>query len=289
VTAVLLAGLSAVLFGLMSVTVRMGLRAGVAAEAGSLVTALTGLAVTLTVAGVSLAAGAGLHAGGLWPFLAAGALAPGLAQLFFFQAIRDIGASRTSVIVGVAPLVAVGIALVALHEPAQPALLVAAAAIVAGSVALGLEPERPAGFKPVGALFALVTTVLFASRDDLLRWLAIDTKVAPLPAAAVAMAGGAATLTVFLLARRRISLPALRAGVPRFLLPGLLLGASYVFLFEAYYRGRVSVVSPLVATESLFGVLFAVLLLRRSELVGRHVVFGAVLVVAGAALIGATR
>jgi uncharacterized membrane protein len=103
------------------------------------------------------------------------------------------------------------------------------------------------------------------------------------------MAGGAATLTVFLLARRRISLPALRAGVPRFLLPGLLLGASYVFLFEAYYRGRVSVVSPLVATESLFGVLFAVLLLRRSELVGRHVVFGAVLVVAGAALIGATR
>jgi uncharacterized membrane protein len=71
--------------------------------------------------------------------------------------------------------------------------------------------------------------------------------------------------------------------------PGLLFGASYAFLFEAYYRGRVTVVSPLVATESLFGVLFAALLLRRSELVGRHVVVGAALVVAGAALIGATR
>ena len=48
-------------------------------------------------------------------------------------------------------------------------------------------------------------------------------------------------------------------------------------------------VSPLVATESLFGVLFAVLLLRRSELVGRHVFVGAALIVAGAAVIGASR
>jgi uncharacterized membrane protein len=68
-----------------------------------------------------------------------------------------------------------------------------------------------------------------------------------------------------------------------------LLGTSYAFAFEAYFRGRVTVVSPLVATESFFGVLFAVLLLRRSELVGKHVVVGAALIVAGAALIGATR
>jgi uncharacterized membrane protein len=81
----------------------------------------------------------------------------------------------------------------------------------------------------------------------------------------------------------------LRAAGPRFLLPGALFGVSYAFLFEAYYRGRVTVVSPLVATESLFGVLFAVLLLRRSERVGAHVVIGALLVVAGAAIIGATR
>jgi uncharacterized membrane protein len=92
-----------------------------------------------------------------------------------------------------------------------------------------------------------------------------------------------------LLARRRLTRPELRAGLPRFLLPGLLFGASYVLLFEAYYRGRVTVVSPLVATESLFGVVFAAVLLRRSELVGRHVALGALLVVAGGALIGATR
>ena len=285
----MLAAASAVLFGLMSVTVRIGLRGGTRVEVASLVTALTALAVIVAVAVVYLLAGGDLHARGLWPFLLAGVLAPGLSQLFFFQALRDAGASRTSVVVGIAPLVAVVIALIALDEPAKPVLLIAALAIVAGSVALGLEPERPEGFKHAGIAFALATTFLFASRDDLLRWLATDTKVPPLPAAAVAMVGGAATLATFLLARRRVSPAALRRAWPRFAVPGVLFGASYAFLFEAYYRGRVTVVSPLVATESLFGVLFAVLLLRRSELVGRHVLIGAVLIVTGAAVIGATR
>lgn len=288
-TAVLLAGVSAALFGLMSVAVRIGLASGASAAVGSFVTALTALAVTVMIAVVSLVAGGELHPNELWPFLLAGVLAPGLSQLFFFRAVRDAGASRTSVIVGVAPLVAVAIALVALDEPARPALLVAALAIVAGSVTLGLEPERPAGFKRAGVLFALLTTVMFATRDDLLRGLATGTKVAPLPAAAVAMAGGAVTLSAFLLARRQISTPALQAGARRFVAAGVLFGASYAFLFEAYFNGRVTVVSPIVATESLFGVLFALLLLRRSELVGRHVVLGAVLIVAGAVLIGTTR
>jgi drug/metabolite transporter (DMT)-like permease len=273
----------------MSVAVRIGLRAGVSVEVGSFVTAATGLSVLALITAVALATGTSADVGELWPFLLAGILAPGLSQLFFFRAVRDAGASRTSVVVGAAPLVAVVIALVALHEPARPLLLGGGLLIVCGSVALGLEPERPLDFKRAGIAFAVLTTVMFATRDDVLRWLATDSPPPALPAATVAMAGGAATLTAFLLARRRLSVTAVRAGAPHFLAPGLLFGASYAFLFEAYYRGRVTVVSPLVATESLFGVLFAVLLLRRSELVGRHVVFGAALVVGGAAIIGASR
>ena len=62
---------------------------------------------------------------------------------------------------------------------------------------------------------------------------------------------------------------------------GMLWGLSYVLLFEAFYRARVSVVSPLVATEALVGVLLAALVLGRSELVGRHVIGGGVLIVDG--------
>jgi uncharacterized membrane protein len=273
----------------MSVAVRMGLRAGVSTEVAAFVSSSTALAVLLVVAGIAVATGSAAHPADLWPFLLAGVLAPGLSQLFFFRAVRDAGASRTSVVVGVAPLVAVVIALIALGEPTRLPLLAGGLLIVGGSVALGLEPARPAGFKRAGVAFALLTTVMFATRDDLLRWLATDSPPPALPAAAVAMAGGAATLTAQLLAQRRLSAANVRAGARRFVVPGLLFGTSYAFLFEAYYHGRVTVVSPLVATESLFGVLFAVLLLRRSELVGRHVVVGAALVVAGAAVIGATR
>ena len=74
-----------------------------------------------------------------------------------------------------------------------------------------------------------------------------------------------------------------------FLGVGVAFGLSYVSLFEAYYRGRVTIVSPLVATESLWGVGLALLLLRRHEHIGRRLLTGAVLVVAGAALIGAFR
>jgi uncharacterized membrane protein len=69
----------------------------------------------------------------------------------------------------------------------------------------------------------------------------------------------------------------------------VLFGLSYVSLFAAFYGGRVSVVSPLVATESLWGVALSALVLGRSEGIGARVVGGAALVVAGGVLIGLSR
>jgi uncharacterized membrane protein len=77
--------------------------------------------------------------------------------------------------------------------------------------------------------------------------------------------------------------------VGRWLLPGTFVGLSYIALFEAFYRGAVSVVAPIVATESLFGVGFSALLLHRTERIGPRVVAGAVLVVVGGALIAVFR
>ncbi len=93
---------------------------------------------------------------------------------------------------------------------------------------------------------------------------------------------------LFVAARRE------RVGCPprvalRWLLPGVLVGLSYVALFEAFYRGAVSVVAPIVGTESLWGVAFSALLLGRSERVGPRLVLGALLVVAGGVLIGVAR
>jgi drug/metabolite transporter (DMT)-like permease len=196
VSGVALALASALLFGGMSVALGFSMRRSRDALVGAFATAFSGFCVCAVVAL------AGREWGGkLWPYLLAGLLAPGGAQLLFVLAVREAGPARASVIAGAAPLIAVTIAVTALDEPATLPLLAGAVLVVAG----------------------------------------------------------------------------------------VLWGASYAFLFEAFYRSRVSIVSPLVATESLFAVLLAVLLLRRTELVGRHLLLGAALVVGGGALIGAFR
>ena len=71
-----------------------------------------------------------------------------------------------------------------------------------------------------------------------------------------------------------------------FLAVGVVFGLSYISLFEAFYRGRVTIVSPIIATESLWGVALSILLIRHTELVGRRVLSGAALIIAGGVLIG---
>ena len=114
--------------------------------------------------------------------------------------------------------------------------------------------------------------MLFATRDNVVRHIAADSTVAPQLAASVTILSGTVLIFVVLVVTRGAggSSPTSAREGPQFILPGVLWGASYAFLFEAFYRSRVSIVSPLVATESLFAVLLAVLLLRRTELVGRH-------------------
>jgi drug/metabolite transporter (DMT)-like permease len=279
--AVGLALLSAVLFGGMSVALRFALDRERDVMLGTFATVSTALVVALAWAAAE-APSRGVHASAAWPFALAGLLQPGVGQLFATLAIRETGASRASMVFGTAPLVAVAIALLLLGEPVSAPLIAGAVLIVGGSIELARERNRPAHFRRIGLVYALVTVVLFASRDNLVRWLSKSTSAPPAVTATAALLGGLALLT--LVARPRLS----RRALP-FVPAGIFFGLSYVALFEAFYRGRVSVVSPLVATESLVGVGLSALLLRHTELVGRRLAIGACLIVAGGALIGAFR
>ena len=282
-SAVLLGALSAFLFGAMTVLIRVALRTGAAPEAGSLLTILPALVVTA----VAAAARGQWDLSSAWPFLLAGLLAPGISQVLFTFAVRDAGASRASVTVGTAPLLAVAIALVFLDEPLVAGLLLGAALIVAGGILLASEQSRPAHFRRIGLVFALAATLAFATRDSLIRWLGTEaTDVEPaLAAFATMLTGTAVTIAVVLLTRATLT----RRAAVAFLPAALCYGTSYALLFEAYFRGRVSVVSPIVATESLWAVVLSAVFLRQSELVGRRLVIGAVLIVSGGVLIGLYR
>jgi drug/metabolite transporter (DMT)-like permease len=273
-TAVLLALVSAACFGSMTVAIRIGLRGGGAATG-----ALAMLVWGATVATVAALPRHDLHRA--WEFLLAGLIAPGCSQVLFNLSVREAGPSRTSVTVGAAPLVAVAIALVALDEPVRVLLIVGALLVVGGGVVLAGERNRPEHVRRIALLYAVGATVFFAVRDNIVR--ALHAHASPETAAAATFLGG--LLVTLVWARRPPGGRELRRLAPA----GILFGLSYVCLFEAYFHGRVSVVSPLVSTESLWGVGLSLLAFRGSEGVGRRVVVGALLVVAGGVLIGAFR
>jgi drug/metabolite transporter (DMT)-like permease len=282
VDAVLLAVSSAALFGAMTVALRPALARGTAAELGALMTVLPALGVAAVAAVVTFDG----NVAGVWVFALAGLLGPGLSQTLFTLGVRDAGPARASVTVGTAPLFSVAIALVFLGEPVVAGVLAGAVLIVAGGLLLAGERERPRHFKRIGIAFALAATVVFATRDNLVRWVAVDTDVSPQLATLAILAAGAFVMTVWVtVTRQRVSF----GPLPSFLPAGILFGLSYVCLFEAFYRGPVTVVSPLVATESLWGVAFSALFYRRVEVIGLRLVGGAAFIVAGGVLIGVFR
>ena len=283
--AVFLALVSAALFGAMPVAVRFALGPPlVPAAVGALFMQIATFAVLCVAAVVQ----GGITPSGVAPFLVAGAVAPGLSNVFITLGIREAGSSRASVAFGAAPLFAVTIAVVAFDERPDAAVLVGALLIVCGGIALAFEPERPQHVRRLGIAFALLGAALFALRDNLVRHLSLDSDVPSMTAGAVMLAASlVVTSAIVAGARQRVAWP--KAVVARWLVPGAFVGFSYIALFEAFYRGTVSVVSPIVATESLFGVAFSALFLGHSEGIGRRVVAGALLVVSGAVLITAFR
>jgi drug/metabolite transporter (DMT)-like permease len=273
-TPVVLALASAAFFGGMSVAIRIGLRTGDAAT-GAVATMLPAAALAL----VAAIPAHDLH--NAWAFLLAGLIAPGCSQILFTLSIREAGASRTSVAVAATPLIAVAIALVFLDEPLEVPLVLGGLAIVGGGMALAGERGRPEHLRIAGLVFALIATVLFAVRDNLVR--ALHADASPETAAAATLLAGLLVTSAF--ARRLPSTRELRGFAPA----GILFGLSYICLFHAYFSGPVSVVSPLVATECLWGVGLSALVLGASEGIGLRLVLGALLVVAGSVLIGVSR
>jgi drug/metabolite transporter (DMT)-like permease len=284
---VLLAAGAALSFGALAVTIRLALGPGIDAEAAALVTTVI---AGVICAALSIAAGdlSGLDWADTWPFVVTGLFAPGISQIFFTRAVGMIGPSRTAVFVGISPVLSAAIAVTVLDEPLHIALVVGTLLVVAGGTLLVRERSRPVGFASLGIALSLGAALLFAVRDNLVRWAARGSDVPGFIAASASLVSASIVMLLFVLSQPDAGERVRRASRP-FLLSGLLYGISYGCLYSAFDRGRVTVVAPLVATESLFAVLISMLVLRRSERIGPRLILAATLVVAGGALISGFR
>jgi drug/metabolite transporter (DMT)-like permease len=277
-------------FGALAVAVRWGLLRVPEPEVGAFVAAAVGAVTSATVAAPS-AVTEGLKIGELWPFFAAGLIAPGASQIFLTLAVRHAGAARAAILMGSAPLIAILIALLVLGEPFRPLLGVATLLIVSGGFALAGEQRRVGHRRVRGSALALLCAALFATRDNILRWGARGHHdPPPLVEATASLLAAAALILVYVVLTRRDRLRTrLATALPAFAPAGLALALAYCTLLAAFDQGRVSIVSPLSATGSLWAVVLAAVVIGRSEEVERRTALAALLIVAGGALIGTLR
>jgi drug/metabolite transporter (DMT)-like permease len=283
---VLLAAGAALSFGALAVTIRLALHPPLDAEAASLVTTfLAGIfCVALAIASSDFS---GLDWADTWPFFVTGLFAPGISQILFTRAVGVIGPSRTAVIVGVSPVLSAAIAVTILGEPLHVALVVGTLLVVAGGTLLVRERGTGA-ILSFGIALGLGAAMLFAIRDNLVRWAARGSDVPGFVAASASLASATLVIAIVVLLRPN-GVVRVRQAFRPFLLSGLVYGVSYACLYSAFDRGRVTIVAPLVATESLWAVLISMVVLRRSERIGARLLVAAALVVGGGALISGFR
>jgi drug/metabolite transporter (DMT)-like permease len=223
-----------------------------------------------------------------WPFFVTGLFAPGISQILFTRAVGVIGPSRTAVFVGVSPVLSAAIAVTLLSEPLHVALVLGTLLVVAGGTLLVRERSGPAGLLSLGMGLALGAALLFGIRDNVVRWAARGTDVPGFVAASASLISATLVIAVVVLMRPN-AVTRVRQAFRPFVLSGLVYGVSYACLYSAFDRGPVTVVAPLVATESLFAVLISMVVLRRSERIGARLLVAAALVVGGGALISSFR
>ncbi|MEZ5098534.1 MAG: DMT family transporter [Thermoleophilia bacterium] len=288
--AVLLACLTGLVLGGLNVSSHAAVRRTGDVRAGA--TAMTAVALVVAVV-AALAVGvhrADLRPGQVWPFLAIGAVVPGVTQVLALEALDRAGPSRSAIVFGTAPLLSAVLAIALLDEPVRAPLLVGAALVVLGGTAIALERRRPGSFQRIGLVLAGITALLIAGRDVATRWALGHTQAPPVVQTATLLLAATASLLVLLALDRRGGAPGprLRTAALPFLPVGLLVGGAYVALLEAFEHGPVGVVSPLYATSVLWTVVLSAAFLRTDRIRPR-VVLAALLVVGGAALIGATR
>jgi DME family drug/metabolite transporter len=284
---VILAASSALFFGALAVTIRLALARGIDVEAASLVTTVLAGGIC---AALALVTGDFARAdwGDTWPFFVTGLFAPGISQILFTRSVGVIGPSRTAIVVGLSPVLSAAIAVTLLGEPLHIALALGTLLVVAGGTLLVRERGGPATMLSLGIALSLGAALLFSIRDNLVRWAARGSDVPGFVAATASLVS--ATLVILLVvlskpnARERM-----RIAAGPFVPSGIVYGISYACLYSAFDRGRVTIVAPLVATESLFAVLISIFLLRSTERIGPRLLLAAALVVGGGALISSFR
>ena len=214
-----------------------------------------------------------------------------MAFTFLNVAIKLVGASRAAPFSSVQPIFSFILGTLLLGE--EPGILVAVGTpvIVAGlALVLTSRAQRDTGhgftrYDLFGYLLATASSATFSSRDAIIRH--VVSGIAPsLVTSAYALTMGSVMLLALTLPN---AIRSFRGVPPRYILmcvfTGVTQGVAVIALFQALSRAPVTVVSPILATSSLFVLVLVHFTLSRMESVTIPLVIGTTLTVVGVALV----
>ena len=198
--------------------------------------------------------------------------------------MERLGATISSCLTNAGLLFAIAMAIIFLGEQPTPTNLLGALFIVGGIIALSWKGATKT-WRTRDLIFPLAAALLFASRDNLVRFAVVQI---PSPTVGAALAATTSLLTMSILYvlfadKKPLPQSAMR-GLGFFAISGFL-NFLYVLSYTALSLERVSVISPLVNASSLFILPLSVLFLKDVETLTARKIGATALVIAGVFLI----
>ncbi|MDB5904069.1 MAG: family transporter [Betaproteobacteria bacterium] len=223
------------------------------------------------------------HLGAAAIFAVVGVFYPAAVTVLTNESNRLLGPTLTGTVSSSAPLFATGLAVVVLGEELTPQIVIGGLTIVA---ALALMSWRRSTAAPAGwRLLLPLSGAALRGLAQTLGKLGLTMWPNPFAATLIGYTVSAAGIWGYGLTRPRgAPQPLQKAAVPWFMAAGVLNGSALLLLYHALHVGRVSLVAPLVALYPIFTLLYSALFLR-TEVLTRRLVLGALLAVAGVAVL----
>jgi uncharacterized membrane protein len=226
-----------------------------------------------------------VSASGIALFVLAGLVGTAGGRLLRFLSIERVGASISSALVNLSPLVSSALAVVLLGERVTAPIAAGTAVIVAGTIVLSAGGRR-IGVRPAQLVLPLLSAACFGV-VSVLRKLGLGG-AGPVVGTAVNASAALVAFTAFLLASGQREVMVCRGrGLLHFVIAGIMENAAVLLTIMALGVGAVSVVLPLTGTAPVFVLLLSAVFLRGVEVLNGRVVLGTLLIVAGVYLITA--
>ncbi|MPZ75071.1 MAG: EamA family transporter [Deltaproteobacteria bacterium] len=278
-TAQLLALITSVLYASALVSARAGLRYSTPTTV-TLVSILmqnlllwTGVFVTGGIHAVPLA--------GILLFSLVGIFQLGV-RLLAYTGVEKIGASRSSALQSISPLVSATIAIIVLGE--EPSLLIVLGTIlvVAGIVLVSWRPEQQlAGFRRWHLLLPLGAAFLTGMNHPIRRYVLVLANEPLFFSALMGTVSLAGFMIYLVVSPRSQRLVWHRQAFWPFIGTGLFETLSILFIITAISMGRVVVVAPIAASYPVWSLIEARIFLRHMEPIHWKIVVGIFSVVGG--------